>query len=87
VVREGLDRLEVDRYGLEKHDREILRSVIEKYGGGPVGGKPGISVGESWRRWRILRTYCSGRSAKNPRGRVAAPRGNEHLGYRTGKAD
>ncbi len=91
VVREGLDRLEVDRYGLERHDRDILRSVIEKYGGGPVGAETlAISVGESV---ETLEDYCepyliqAGFLQRTPRGRVAAPLAYEHLGYRTGHAD
>jgi len=91
VVKEGLDRLEVDRYGLEKHDREILRSVIEKYGGGPVGAETlAISVGESV---ETLEDYCepyliqAGFLQRTPRGRIAAPLAYEHLGYRTGNAD
>ncbi len=91
VVREGLERLEVDRYGLERHDREILRSVIEKYGGGPVGAETlAISVGESV---ETLEDYCepyliqAGFLQRTPRGRVAAPLAYEHLGYRTGHAD
>lgn len=91
VVREGLDRLEVDRYGLERHDRDILRSIIEKYGGGPVGAETlAISVGESV---ETLEDYCepyliqAGFLQRTPRGRVAAPLAYEHLGYRTGNAD
>ena len=37
VAREGLDMLAVDALGLDHIDRMILRSMIEKFGGGPVG--------------------------------------------------
>jgi len=37
IVLEGLKRLQIDSYGLEKHDREILRTIITNYQGGPVG--------------------------------------------------
>jgi Holliday junction DNA helicase RuvB len=91
VVKEGLARLEVDRYGLERHDRDILRSVIDKYGGGPVGAETlAISVGESV---ETLEDYCepyliqAGFLQRTPRGRVAAPLAYEHLGYRNGHAD
>ncbi|MBN1648715.1 MAG: Holliday junction branch migration DNA helicase RuvB [Spirochaetales bacterium] len=48
IVRTGLERLEIDSSGLEKHDREILRVIIEKYDGGPVGAETlAISVGEA----------------------------------------
>jgi hypothetical protein len=48
TVEDGLVRLEIDSLGLECHDREILTSIIERYGGGPVGGETlAISVGEA----------------------------------------
>jgi Holliday junction DNA helicase RuvB len=48
IVLEGLKRLEIDELGLERHDREILKVIIERYSGGPVGAETlAISVGES----------------------------------------
>lgn len=48
VVESGLLRMEIDRMGLERHDRAILRTLIEKFDGGPVGGETlAIAVGES----------------------------------------
>ena len=48
IVREGLDRLGIDEHGLERMDRNILRTIIEYYGGGPVGADTlSISVGEA----------------------------------------
>ena len=35
--RRALDLLEVDRFGLDEIDQKIMRTVLEKYGGGPVG--------------------------------------------------
>src|SRR5881392_96824 len=37
IAREALDLLEVDEAGLERLDRDLLRAIIEKYSGGPVG--------------------------------------------------
>src|SRR6201987_5102921 len=37
IAREALELLEVDEAGLERLDRELLRSIVEKYAGGPVG--------------------------------------------------
>ena len=37
VAREALARLEVDQLGLDDVDRRVLVSIIEKFGGGPVG--------------------------------------------------
>ena len=47
VAREVLDILEVDRYGLDSVDRNILWTMIEKFGGGPVGLETlAASIGE-----------------------------------------
>ncbi|MCG8477537.1 MAG: Holliday junction branch migration DNA helicase RuvB [Spirochaetales bacterium] len=47
VVRDGMARLNIDTHGLEEQDRQILRTIIEMYGGGPVGAETlAISVGE-----------------------------------------
>lgn len=37
VAREALDLLEVDELGLDEMDRRVLRTIIQKFGGGPVG--------------------------------------------------
>ena len=37
VAQEALDMLEVDELGLDRTDRTMLRAMIEKFGGGPVG--------------------------------------------------
>src|SRR5580692_1231105 len=37
VAQRALDLLEVDPYGLDEIDRKIMQTVLEKYGGGPVG--------------------------------------------------
>ncbi len=49
VVDHGMERLGIDTNGLEMQDRNILRTIIEFYDGGPVGGAEtlSISVGEA----------------------------------------
>jgi len=37
VARTALDLLDVDRFGLDEIDRKIMLTILEKYGGGPVG--------------------------------------------------
>ena len=37
VAKDALDLLEVDRHGLDEIDRKIMLTIIQKYGGGPVG--------------------------------------------------
>ncbi len=91
VVEDGLARLEVDRYGLERHDRDVLTAIIEKFGGGPVGAETlAVSTSESV---ETLEDYLepfliqSGFIMRTPRGRVATPLAYEHLGYRKNHAD
>jgi Holliday junction DNA helicase RuvB len=83
VVTEGLKRLEIDHLGLEKHDREILRIIIDRYNGGPVGAETlAISVGEAV---DTLEDYYEpyliqiGLLQRTPRGRVATGMAYEHL--------
>ncbi len=91
VVAAGLDRLEIDSLGLENHDRQILRSVIENYAGGPVGAETlAISVGEAL---DTLEDYYepyliqAGLLARTPRGRMATEKAYAHLGiHYTGTA-
>ena len=83
VVEEGLARLEIDGLGLERHDREILRIIIERYEGGPVGAETlAISVGEAvdtledyYEPYLIQR----GLLQRTPRGRMVTPLAYEHL--------
>ena len=47
VARTALDLLEVDQFGLDEIDQRIMRTVLEKFGGGPVGiGTIAASIGE-----------------------------------------
>jgi Holliday junction DNA helicase RuvB len=47
VAIEALEMLEVDAAGLDRLDRELLRSIVEKFDGGPVGlSTLAVSVGE-----------------------------------------
>jgi Holliday junction DNA helicase RuvB len=91
VVADGLARLEVDRYGLERHDRDVLAAIIEKFGGGPVGAETlAVSTNESI---ETLEDYLepfliqSGFIMRTPRGRVATPLAYDHLGYKKTHAD
>ncbi len=86
VVAEGFKKLEIDAAGLERYDREILRTIAEKYGGGPVGAETlAISVGEAV---DTLEDYYepfliqTGFIQRTPRGRILTPAAYEHLGLR-----
>jgi Holliday junction DNA helicase RuvB len=87
VVEEGLKRLEIDSLGLERYDREILRIIIERYQGGPVGAETlAISVGEAV---DTLEDYYepyliqSGLIQRTPRGRTVTPLAYQHLNIKS----
>ena len=84
VVVAGLDKLEIDTLGLERYDREILLSIINNYGGGPVGAETlAISIGESV---DSLEDYYEpyliqcGLLQRTPRGRIVTEKARLHLG-------
>jgi Holliday junction DNA helicase RuvB len=84
VVEDGLQRLEIDRLGLERQDREILKVIIERYRGGPVGAETlAISIGESV---ETLEDYYepyliqAGLLQRSPRGRMVTSQAYGHLG-------
>ena len=84
TVAQGLERLHIDRLGLENYDRQILRSIIENYGGGPVGAETlAISIGESQ---DTLEDYYepyliqTGLLQRTPRGRMVTEKAYAHLG-------
>jgi Holliday junction DNA helicase RuvB len=92
IVTRGLESLEIDSLGLDKLDRAILRTLVEKYGGGPVGSETiAISIGESVDTLEdVYEPFLIqiGFLKRTPRGRVATNGAWEHLGVkRTGSED
>ena len=83
-ARQALARLEVDEHGFDELDRRILATIIEKFGGGPVGvGAIAASLGED--RGTLEDLYepyllQAGFLQRTPRGRVASPAAYRHLG-------
>lgn len=83
VARAALDMLEIDDAGLDDMDKRILRTIIEKFGGGPVGIKTiSVVVGEDegtieelYEPYLIQRGFL----ARTSRGRVATPLAFKHL--------
>jgi Holliday junction DNA helicase RuvB len=84
VACEALDLLEVDEAGLDRLDRDILRSICEKFGGGPVGlSTLSVSVGEEPDTIEdVYEPYLlqQGFLMRTPRGRVATDAAFAHLG-------
>jgi Holliday junction DNA helicase RuvB len=83
TVEDGLARLEIDPLGLERFDREILKMIIERYNGGPVGAETlAISIGESV---DTLEDYYepyliqAGLIQRTPRGRMVTSLAYKHL--------
>ena len=84
TARKALARLEVDEHGFDELDRRILSTIIEKFGGGPVGiGAIAASLGED--RGTLEDLYepyllQAGFLQRTPRGRIASPAAYRHLG-------
>src|SRR6202020_642592 len=80
----ALDQLGVDHAGLDRLDREILRTICEKFGGGPVGlSTLAVSVGEEQDTIEdVYEPYLLQRGLieRTPRGRAATRRAYTHLG-------
>jgi Holliday junction DNA helicase RuvB len=80
----ALDLLEVDHEGLDRLDRDILRAICERFGGGPVGlSTLSVAVGEeSGTIEDVYEPYLLQRGLieRTPRGRAATRRAFEHLG-------
>lgn len=84
IAREALARLEVDPLGLDRTDRELLKTLIINFGGGPVGLET-LAASLSEDPGTIEEVYepyllQQGLLQRTPRGRVATPQACEHLG-------
>ncbi|HET8977623.1 MAG TPA: Holliday junction branch migration DNA helicase RuvB [Solirubrobacteraceae bacterium] len=84
VAGSALDLLQVDHEGLDRLDREILRAICEKFGGGPVGlSTLAVAVGEEQDTIEdVYEPYLLQRGLieRTPRGRAATRRAFAHLG-------
>jgi Holliday junction DNA helicase RuvB len=84
VAHAGLKLLEVDEYGFDEIDRKLLRTIIDKFGGGPVGlGTIAAAISEE--KDAIEDIYEPfliqiGFLDRTPRGRVATPRAYGYFG-------
>jgi len=84
IAKTALDMLEVDRYGLDEMDQKIMLTVLEKYGGGPVGlNTIGASIDEEpdtieevYEPYLIQLGFLD----RPPRGRVATGRAFDYFG-------
>lgn len=84
VAKTALDMLEVDRFGLDEIDQKIMLTIMEKYGGGPVGlntiaasiDEQADTVEEVYEPYLIQLGFID----RTPRGRMATQRAFEHFG-------
>ena len=83
LAAQALERLEVDRFGLDEVDRRILRAILDTFRGGPVGlstlaaavGEDGETLEEIYEPYLIQIGFLE----RTPRGRKATRAGAEHL--------
>jgi holliday junction DNA helicase RuvB len=86
VAREALELLEVDEEGLDRLDRDILRAICDKFGGGPVGlstlavavGEEADTIEDVYEPYLLQRGFLM----RTPRGRVATELAFTHLGLK-----
>lgn len=83
-VRAALALYDVDDHGLDRLDREVLRIIVERFAGGPVGlSTLAASVGEESETIEaVVEPFLmrAGLIARSPRGRIATSLGWQHIG-------
>ena len=85
VARAALAMLDVDQFGLDDMDARILKAIIEKFDGGPVGvatisaaiGEDASTLEEVYEPFLVQQGFLQ----RTPRGRVATPMAYRHFGY------
>ena len=90
IAREALELLEVDGCGLERTDRALLRAIVERFDGGPVGlstlavalGEEPDTVEDVYEPYLLQLGFIQ----RTPRGRIVTKSGRKHLGARTRRA-
>ena len=84
ITKQGLDALGIDDMGLERLDREILTSIIERFNGGPVGidtiaasiGEERVTIEDAYEPYLLQIGYIS----RTPKGRMVTNLAYKHLG-------
>lgn len=86
TARIALDKLEVDKLGLDSNDRRMLEAMIKFYRGGPVGletlaaaiGEEAVTIEDVYEPYLMQIGFIS----RTPRGRCVTAAAYKHLGYR-----
>ena len=84
VAKEALDLLDVDPLGLDRVDRNVITTMMDKFGGGPVGldtlaaatGEDAGTIGDVYEPYLLQLGFLM----RTPRGRVLTPSAYEHMG-------
>jgi len=84
VAKTSLDLLDVDTLGLDNVDRNVLETMIHKFGGGPVGldtlaaatGEDATTIEDVYEPYLLQLGFIN----KTPRGRIVLPLAYKHLG-------
>ena len=84
VARQSMDMQDVDELGLDKLDRTMLATVMDKFGGGPVGletlsamtGEDATTIEDVYEPYLMQLGFM----LRTPRGRVVTPAAYEHMG-------
>ena len=89
-AKEALERMEIDNLGLDETDRNLLRSMVTKFSGGPCGlDTLAATVNEDANTIEdVYEPYLMqlGFIARTPRGRILLKKGYEHLGLKMPEA-
>lgn len=89
IACKSLDVLKIDDFGLDNTDRSLLKLIIEKYDGGPVGIETlSAALGEDVRTIEdVCEPYLlqAGFLQRTPRGRKVSPEALRYLGYKENK--
>ncbi len=91
VADSALTALEVDHLGLDAVDRRMLSSIIEHYGGGPVGletlsatiNEEAVTLEDVYEPYLMQLGFLT----RTPRGRCVTPKAYQHLGIDCGEED
>ena len=86
IADKALDKLEIDRLGLDNVDRTMLEAIIRSFKGGPVGletlaalvGEEPVTIEDVYEPYLMQLGFL----ARTPRGRCATPAAYEHLGFK-----
>jgi Holliday junction DNA helicase RuvB len=84
VADDALNRLEIDAIGLDNIDRRLLESIINNYGGGPVGletlaatvNEESVTIEDVYEPYLMQQGFLT----RTPRGRCATRLAYQHLG-------